>query len=207
MANAVLFHSSLGMGLAHGLAMLLWSTWRADWWLTLVYAVGVLTSLVNHGLTSPVYKWSDRLWMALGCATDALYVQTSCRHGLERLALTALQVRSRHARGIPRAVKASQDRGPHLGHDVRPLRRSGDVHHRILRRQGAHPALGQEAPRQRAAPGHAPGRHAAALLAALPHLAPRATVSSLWSRRAPASASVVVTMATCLLASPSRSNP
>lgn len=76
MVNHVLFKSSIFLGIAHTIAVLYWKVHLSDPLLVTVYMVGVATSLVNHGLTSELYKWADRGWMALGCFTDLVYIMT-----------------------------------------------------------------------------------------------------------------------------------
>lgn len=64
--------------------------WTTDAYLVSVYVVGLLTSIINHGLTSEWYKWGDRLWMAYGCTTDLLYI-LRIHDGPERHFLIAFQ--------------------------------------------------------------------------------------------------------------------
>lgn len=71
MANHVLFKSACCMTVIHAAAIWWWNAVSIDPWISFVYSMGLLTSLINHGLTSEVYKWSDRAWMALGCFTGA----------------------------------------------------------------------------------------------------------------------------------------
>mmetsp|Transcript_11532 Transcript_11532/g.20471 ORF Transcript_11532/g.20471 Transcript_11532/m.20471 type:complete len:152 (+) Transcript_11532:146-601(+) len=92
MANHVLFRTSVMMAVVHAAAMLTWGTcWYVAPFLSWVYVIGVLLSLLNHGWTSAWYVWVDRLWMVLGCMADWYHMQRVCR-GSECGALLALQI-------------------------------------------------------------------------------------------------------------------
>ena len=39
-------------------------------YLVIIYGIGILTSLWNHGATSEVAKWADRIWMSIGGFVD-----------------------------------------------------------------------------------------------------------------------------------------
>jgi hypothetical protein len=69
--NPVLFQSSLFLGLLHVIAVV---HFYPGIWIALVYLGGVITSLLNHGLTSKVAKWTDRSWMTMGVITDILFI-------------------------------------------------------------------------------------------------------------------------------------
>ncbi len=63
MANIILFNSSLICSLAHIIVMILYPP-------SFVYGsfltLALTTSVCNHGLTSDVWKWSDRVVMVVG---------------------------------------------------------------------------------------------------------------------------------------------
>lgn len=73
MANFVLLVSACTFGSLH-----LWMIYyyQLDVLLTTIYSVGVITSILNHGLTSTILKWSDRGWMTIGTLVDCLYLST-----------------------------------------------------------------------------------------------------------------------------------
>lgn len=69
--NPVLFQSSLFLGLLHVIAVV---HFYPGLWIALVYLGGVITSLLNHGLTSKIAKWTDRTWMTIGVITDIIFI-------------------------------------------------------------------------------------------------------------------------------------
>jgi len=75
MANTTLFVTSLLLGYLHLHAIYALSPQKrvALGHIPTVYAIGVLTSVVNHGCTHPFPKWLDRIWMYLGVCMDLTY--------------------------------------------------------------------------------------------------------------------------------------
>jgi hypothetical protein len=67
MANDYLWKSSIFFGSIHFLFMIFWNTRLL---LIFIYAVGILTSIWNHGTTSDLAKWADRIWISLGSLVD-----------------------------------------------------------------------------------------------------------------------------------------
>ncbi|KAL6762774.1 hypothetical protein V8C86DRAFT_3130508 [Haematococcus lacustris] len=119
MANPVLLRSTLAMGTAHLVAMLLWlRSWANDPLLVFVYQVGLLTSLLNHGLTHPAWVWLDRAWMALGCTVDLTRI-LALRDSGQQAVLLALQATLVAAFFvakylIARSAHKPSGNGPHL---------------------------------------------------------------------------------------------
>ena len=73
MANSVLFKTSFFFGLIHFIAMYLYQETVPRVYCTIL-TIGILTSLWNHGTTSEVAKWGDRLWIALGVLNDLYHI-------------------------------------------------------------------------------------------------------------------------------------
>ena len=71
MANPLLFKSSLICG---GIHVLLVIGWGAPFLLSLCYTIGVITSIWNHGTTSELAKWSDRVFIAIAVIVDIVYM-------------------------------------------------------------------------------------------------------------------------------------
>lgn len=71
MSNAALFVSACFMVAAHALAM---SAWRGHIALRVAYAVGTVTSVVNHATTSAWTCACDRAAMAGGFCLDIFFI-------------------------------------------------------------------------------------------------------------------------------------
>ena len=76
MPCALRFLSSLMLGAFHALGVWLWGS---DLLLVWLYAIGVLTSIANHGWhqdKGPLHylRYIDRAWMVLGTSVDSYYV-------------------------------------------------------------------------------------------------------------------------------------
>lgn len=68
MVNALLFVSSCVWGVFHGVWLFAFAPVRVD--LTTVIVLGFATSIANHGTTSDVAKWCDRVAMAVCTCSD-----------------------------------------------------------------------------------------------------------------------------------------
>jgi hypothetical protein len=71
MAHPLLLISSLTMTIPHFVAVQWFS---GPFILQLAYLSGLLTSVWNHGTTSMVALWSDRLMMMIGCGIDFYFM-------------------------------------------------------------------------------------------------------------------------------------
>lgn len=67
MANQLLAKTSMAFGALNIAFMLFWNTRH---YLMAVYIVGIATSIWNHGTTSNLAKWADRVWMFYGAVSD-----------------------------------------------------------------------------------------------------------------------------------------
>jgi hypothetical protein len=72
MANLVLFRSSVVLGILNLFALFFLHTPRL---LRIVVSSGVLTSILNHGLTIDTIKYADRLMMVVGFLADIYLLQ------------------------------------------------------------------------------------------------------------------------------------
>jgi hypothetical protein len=81
MSNGPLFITSCVLCIAHVLALCLLVRASTPWLLELVYVVGPLTSMWNHGLTSVALQWTDRCAMAAGACIDLYYIGQLSRSG------------------------------------------------------------------------------------------------------------------------------
>lgn len=73
MAQPFLFGTAYLMLLVHGVAVL----FRAPLALRISYIVGPLTGMWNHGTTSELAKWADRVAMTAGLCVDLAYLRTN----------------------------------------------------------------------------------------------------------------------------------
>ena len=73
MANSILFRSSSFFALIHFIAMYLYQETVPRVYCTILI-IGILTSLWNHGTTSEVAKWGDRICVALGVLNDLYHI-------------------------------------------------------------------------------------------------------------------------------------
>ena len=77
MVNLILFRSSVFLGICHFMIPIFTKVSYFDK-LMILYYFGIVTSLWNHGTTSSMAKWSDRVVMYVGCLSDFLF----CLHHL-----------------------------------------------------------------------------------------------------------------------------
>lgn len=86
MANHILFLSSWYSGIIHIFAITkhIKSYENPNILLCTMYIVGVITSIVNHGTTSELSKWADRIVMVVAFCADAVWTAHSieCTHYL-----------------------------------------------------------------------------------------------------------------------------
>ena len=73
MANSILLKTSCFFGLVHFIAMYLYQETVPRLYCTIL-TIGILTSIWNHGTTSELAKWGDRLWIALGVISDVYHI-------------------------------------------------------------------------------------------------------------------------------------
>lgn len=69
MANRVLFVSAVFCGILHAI----WMVQSKYHPILVFYIIGVITSLLNHGLTHVSLKVIDRLWMMFGTCLNLYY--------------------------------------------------------------------------------------------------------------------------------------
>ena len=71
MANPILLKTSCFFGLAHFIAMYIYQETLPQIYCTIL-TIGILTSIWNHGTTSEIAKWGDRICIALA-VMSAIY--------------------------------------------------------------------------------------------------------------------------------------
>ena len=68
MANIILYQSSIICGVLH-FPLLLYTPTILTW----TWALSIITSILNHGLTNDYIKWIDRLMIVVACYYDSKY--------------------------------------------------------------------------------------------------------------------------------------
>lgn len=89
MTNYVLFLSSLFLGWMHMIGMVFSSTPTL---FKLTVVTGVFASIWNHGTTTDIAKWLDRLLMIMGAIIDTIYANTIVELRDQRFVLNMLLV-------------------------------------------------------------------------------------------------------------------
>lgn len=88
MANPTLFATSCIMLAGHLILVCLMSNSPLP--LLVIYVVGPLTSVWNHGTTSDIAKWSDRCVMTLGLGIDLWFLSHDISGAWPRITMVAL---------------------------------------------------------------------------------------------------------------------